>query len=261
MFKSIIASAALLASTVAASGVGSAIVVNACSYEVYIFNTPAAGGGYSEIDTTLAPGQSYKQQWTELTNGDGWSIKLSQSTSLAEIMQYEYTWHNDGIIWYDLSDVNGNPWDGNWEITATNPENTCSPKQQAYRYSTDDAYGMQACPQDSTITVTLCSGDSSDDAAASAASSSVAAIASSTAAAATKYTSAATTAASTVVVTPTTFATLTTATTANNKGETVTSVATATVTDVATQTYYNYNNGNNHYYKRHEHHPHHAHGA
>jgi hypothetical protein len=150
--------AASLASVAYAQSVGSAVVVNACDYEVYLANTPSADGGYQEIDAVLAAnGGTYGQVFTELSNGNGWSLKLSQSKALDSIMQYEYTFHNDGTIWFDLSDVNGNPWDGNWEITSNSSK--CVPKQSAYRYSTDDAYGMQACPQDSIITVELCSGD------------------------------------------------------------------------------------------------------
>lgn len=96
-----------------------------------------------------------------MTNGNGWSIKLSKTDNLDHILQYEYTFHNDGIIWYDLSCVDGNPWDHDWQITANGSD--CSPKQQAYRYSTDDAYGMQSCSQDTEITVTLCTGTSVDD--------------------------------------------------------------------------------------------------
>lgn len=44
----------------------------------------------------------------------------------------------------------------------TSDSDTCNPKQQAYRYATDDAYGMQSCNCDSSITVTLCSGSSQD---------------------------------------------------------------------------------------------------
>jgi hypothetical protein len=172
---SIIASAAILAGVVAAQAPGEAIVINKCEYEVYLCNVPASGGGYSEIDKTLSPNETYSQGWTELTNGNGWSIKLSKTEVLDNILQYEYTFHNDGNIWYDLSEVNGNPWDANWEITAESPDNSCAPKQQAYRYATDDAYGMQRCDQDATITVTLCSGESQNDGGAAAASSSVAA--------------------------------------------------------------------------------------
>ncbi|KAH0365701.1 hypothetical protein KCU65_g5950, partial [Aureobasidium melanogenum] len=171
MKNSVYATAALVAAA-AAQSVGSAVVVNKCSYDVTLANVPSADGGYSEIDKTLSPSDSYTQQWTELSNGNGWSIKLSNSSSLNNILQYEYTFQNDGTIWYDLSEVNGNPWDGDWEITSNTA--SCTPKQQAYRYATDDAYGMQACPSDATITVTLCSGDDDNDSAASSASSSVA---------------------------------------------------------------------------------------
>jgi len=172
MKNSVYATAALVAAA-AADSVGKAVVVNKCNYDVTLVNVPSANGGYSEIDKTLSPYDTYTQSWTSLSNGNGWSIKLSNSTSLDNILQYEYTFQNDGTIWYDLSEVNGNPWDGNWEITADSA--SCTPKQQAYRYATDDAYGMQACPAEAVITVTLCSGDEDNDSAASSASSSVAA--------------------------------------------------------------------------------------
>ncbi|KAF7192550.1 Antigenic thaumatin-like protein [Pseudocercospora fuligena] len=160
MVNTILASLALAGSAVASS-VGSAYVVNKCDYEVTLCNVPASGGGYDQEDKTLAAGESWTQAWTELSNGNGWSIKLSKSASLENILQYEYTFHNDGIIWYDLSCVNGNPWDKDWEITASGAD--CSPKQQAYRYATDDAYGMQSCASSADITVTLCTGVSADN--------------------------------------------------------------------------------------------------
>lgn len=166
MRNAVIASTALMASSALAQG--TAHVVNACKYEVHLCNTPAEFGGFSQIDKVLQPGDSYSQQWTQLTNDQGWSIKLAKTPSYqTDLMQYEYTFHNDGTIWYDLSEVDGNPWDGNWMITASKG---CNPKQQAYRYSTDDAYGMQACPDTASITVTLCSGESQEDGAASSAS-------------------------------------------------------------------------------------------
>jgi len=161
MFRNaVIASTAMMASSALAQG--TAHVVNACKYDVYMANTPATGGGFDAIDQVLAQGDSYTQTWTELTNGMGWSIKLAKQPSYeSNLLQYEYTFHNDGIIWYDLSQVNGNPWDGDWMITATGGD--CNPKQQAYRYATDDAYGMQSCPSNSDITVTLCSGEDQAD--------------------------------------------------------------------------------------------------
>ncbi|KAI9690250.1 MAG: hypothetical protein M1822_009211 [Bathelium mastoideum] len=179
--KTFFALAALAASTVAnvdinavKAGVGQAIVENMCSYDVYVTNVPAADGGFTQQTYTLQKNngnEPYSFSYTQLSNSDGWSIKLSKDPlDLSNIMQFETTFHDDGMIWYDLSDVNGNPWDGNWMIMAKDNPN-CSPKHQAYRYSTDDAYGMQACQQNATLTVTLCSGN--EDAAGMASSASV----------------------------------------------------------------------------------------
>ncbi|KAL1305147.1 hypothetical protein AAFC00_002071 [Neodothiora populina] len=228
MKNSIIACAALVGA--AAANIGSAIVVNKCNYDVFLYNTPSSGGGYSEIDKTLSKDGTYTQQWTELTNGNGWSIKLSNSTAFANILQYEYTFQNDGTIWYDLSEVDGNPWDGDWEITADS--SACAPRQAAYRYATDDAYGMQACPDSSTITVTLCSGESQNDDGAASASSSVAAQSTtsvySTTASAPSVTAAPATTLQTSVLT-----TASSATDGSDVIITVTEVATATATATA----------------------------
>lgn len=173
MIANMITATALLASAPLANALGHAIVKNACKYEVRMCNVPASGGGHEEVDMWIQPNETYTQQYTELSNGNGWALKLSDSESLDHVLQYEYTTHNDGIIWYDLSQVDGNPWYGNWQIT-TDSEN-CSPKQQAYRYANDDAYGMQSCPDDADITVTLCSGEGYNDELAAEASASVAA--------------------------------------------------------------------------------------
>lgn len=159
MINTILASVGFMAASALAQSYGSAIVINQCSYDVYLANTPSAGGGYNAINEVLSSGGSYSQPWTELSNGNGWSLKLSKDSSFSNIMQYEYTFQDTSIIWFDLSDVNGNPWNADWEITATGD---CTPRQAAYQYATDDAYGMQSCPSSSSVTVTLCSaGDGS----------------------------------------------------------------------------------------------------
>lgn len=158
MINTVLTSVAVLAFSAVAQGAGSAIVINQCSYPVTMANVPASGGGQSEIGpNTLNTGDSYSQQYTQLSNGDGWSIKLAKDSSMSQVMQYEYTYHNDGTIWFDLSDVNGDPWGGDWVISGSGD---CSPKQTAYQFSTDDAYGMQSCSDSSSVTVTLCSGGS-----------------------------------------------------------------------------------------------------
>lgn len=267
--KSIVACAALLAGRAIASP-GKAVIVNKCEYDVFLFNVPAADGGFSEIDKVLSFDDTYEQTWTELTNGNGWSMKLSKSTDLSNILQYEYTFHNDGTIWYDLSAVNGNPWDGDWMIAASSPSSTCAPKQQAYRYATDDAYGMQACADDAVITVTLCSGEDQADGGAASVSSSVEAAQSTTVVSVAEATSTQAPSSTTPASSPastteepssslvqTTFATATSAsttavTTTAANGNTVTSVATAVVTDVVTATYWE-TRRHQHNTKRHAH--------
>jgi len=248
MVNAVITSLALFGASV--SALGKAHVVNKCSYDVYMCETPASGGGYQTVDKTLQPGDEWDQEYTSLSNGAGWSIKLSHTEGSfgSNILQYEYTYQNDNMIWYDLSCVDGNPWDGNWEITSNT--DSCNPKQQAYRYATDDAYGMQSCAADASITVTLCSGEASDNSTDSSASSSAAgySIASSASAVApstydapepTTYAAAS----------PTTFATLTTAAVPSDyEGGAVT--ITEVVTEIATATAYA---------KRHQHHPRGAH--
>lgn len=285
MISSVVASLAVFGASAAASSlsVGSAHVINKCTYDVYLCNVPASGGGQQQEDKTLSAGATWDQEWTSLTNANGWSIKLSKSEALENILQYEYTFHNDGTIWYDLSCVNGNPWDGNWEITSST--DNCNPKQQAYRYATDDAYGMQSCPQDASITVTLCSGEAADNSTSSGSdsgsddsgsSSAESPAAYTTAASPTPYSAPESTpsaalpsvyinwnnddASSSEAVaqtTPTTFATSTTAVvTKGPDGVTVTEVETAIVTNIVTAYAGRIK-------PRHEHHAHghHAHAA
>lgn len=201
--STLLASAAILAGTAYATTPGNAVVVNACSYPVYLSAVPAAGGGQQEVDTVLGHGQSWTQQFTELTNGDGWSIKMSKSSDKSNPLQYEYTYHStDSVIWFDLSCVDGNPWDGNWEVTSSG-NSACIPKQSFYRFATDDAFGMQDCPVDSDITVTLCSGEDQAESIVSAI------IASSTPSAAPTTTTPTTTVVPTTTATPTTTSTST----------------------------------------------------
>ncbi|KAI6914411.1 hypothetical protein KC318_g197 [Hortaea werneckii] len=240
----ITATAALMAGSATAQSVGNAIIENMCSYNVELTVVPAQNGGYETTQHSLSSGGSWSTQWKELSTGAGWSLKLSKDQDLDHILQYEYTFQDDGTIWYDLSQVNGNPWDGDWMITANSESSTCSPKQQAYRYATDDAYGMQACPQDSDITVTLCSGEDQNDGAVASASSVAAETSQDAATGASTYATPTSTPAESSAFTsstPTTFATMTSApaTSSDNQGgDTVTNVATAVETAVVTQTHY-----------------------
>jgi hypothetical protein len=107
MVNSVVASLAFFGASV--SALGSAKVVNKCTYDVYTCVVPASGGGQQQQDLTLSPGGTWDQEWTSLTNGAGWSIKFAHNEGAfgSNILQYEYTYQNDGTIWYDLSCVDG----------------------------------------------------------------------------------------------------------------------------------------------------------
>ncbi|EGP91630.1 unnamed protein product [Zymoseptoria tritici ST99CH_1A5] len=159
MVNSFVASLALFGASASALGAGH--VVNKCDYDVYTSVVPASGGGQETKMLTLSPGDSWDQSWTPLTNGAGWSIKFSKEEGSfgSNILQFEYTSQNDGTLWYDLSCVDGTPWQKDWHISSDTDD--CIPKQAAYRFSTDDAHGMQnGCPCEASITVTLCSSNS-----------------------------------------------------------------------------------------------------
>lgn len=146
-----------LAAVAAARYVGHGVIVNNCEFNVSIDVTPAAGNGYDQLYTELSQHQVYSQTFIELAFG-GWSLKISLGDP-ADIMQFEYTldpYEYGGIVWFDLSYVNGNPFDGNWSIVGDSPTGDCHPEYRAYEYSTDDVNGMQNCPMDSTVMVELC---------------------------------------------------------------------------------------------------------
>lgn len=165
--------AAFLASLPYASALGSANVINQCTSDVYLYNVPSAGGGGVEVDKVIGPGDSYSQTYQTLTNNNGWSLKLSPTAALGQVMQFEYTYQGDSTLWYDISYVNGDPFNGDWIMTSDST--SCVPKQTYYRFSTDDSYGMQAgCSPDVSITVTMCPGGAPADASSSPAPTTIA---------------------------------------------------------------------------------------
>ena len=140
--------------------IGHAVVLNGCTSAVTLENVPAAGNGYLASRTELSSNQRYSYPFIELATG-GWSMKISlpKLEDPTNIMQFEYTLTPKmygGVVWFDLSYVDGNPLDGNWSLIGDSSQGQCHPAYRAYRYSTDDNHGMQSCPMDSTLLLELC---------------------------------------------------------------------------------------------------------
>jgi len=119
---------------------------------------------------TRTCGDSYSHTYETAPNGGGWSIKLAPGINDVDdpekpIMQWEYTFLNDGEIWYDLSGVDGSPYGDDWEISNDNP--TCAVEQKQYLHPTDDTKMQGSCQDSTSIKVTLCpnggSGGNSSD--------------------------------------------------------------------------------------------------
>ncbi|KAJ5856441.1 uncharacterized protein N7529_010385 [Penicillium soppii] len=98
---------------------GSAIVKNHCNFPVYLWSV----GTSVQPEQTLLPNDSYSEQFHQDPNTGGIAIKLSTDidglyTSAPQmIFAYNLSYFkargdNGEKVWYDLSDVFGDPFDG-----------------------------------------------------------------------------------------------------------------------------------------------------
>ena len=160
--------AALVAAPAAVSAVGNAIVQNKCSEPAYFWSVDIDDQGSMK---TIAPGASYSEPYKSHSSG-GVSIKLSPNTIQSaydsdNIAQFEYTL--DGMIWYDISLINGNPFkDGGMTLIpgeSSCPTKYCAPEldtcSDAYMVWNDD-HATGACASGSDTTFVLCSGNPAD---------------------------------------------------------------------------------------------------
>ena len=157
--------AALIAASSAVVSAGSAIVNNHCAQPVYLWSVSDYADGEMH---TIAPGGSYSEPYRTAKNGGGVSIKMAKVDNLwgvdgvqPDINQFEYTLA--GNIWYDISNINGNPfYTGGLTLTPSDP--SCPSKvcpaqqkdcQDAYNIPTDD-HATAACSAESNLVFSLC---------------------------------------------------------------------------------------------------------
>jgi len=140
---------------------GKANIENQCDQDVYLWSV----AGSADVPMlTLPPGKSYSEKYRLNDNGGGISMKLALDKHKGDITQFEYTLAG-GKIWYDVSNINGNPFqDGGIAVKPSDP--ACSPVvcqagivkcREAYNMPYDD-HATHACPETADLNVVLCPG-------------------------------------------------------------------------------------------------------
>lgn len=176
-------SAAALLSSVSAQ-YGEFAVVNHCAFDLYLWSV--AGGAAPGQMITLPGGQpeiGYKETYRTTPNNGGVSVKVApyyaqgNSVPSTQIIQLEYTVPSQtdpaqasvkDLIFYDLSWVDGNPFNGIPLTMQTSlgqsgnpcPSGTCGTNNKCdvgYLWSTDDVK-THACALSADVIWTFCSG-------------------------------------------------------------------------------------------------------
>jgi hypothetical protein len=84
------------------AAVGNALVYNLCAFDVSLWSVSADTKELTE--NVIKPGGNYSEAY-QIPSVGGVSLKISDTDSVAgPITQFEYTL--DGLIWYDISNVN-----------------------------------------------------------------------------------------------------------------------------------------------------------
>lgn len=149
---------AVLASSFLASVVfaGSANVVNNCPSDLYLWSV----GDVAAPMVTISAGANWTEAYQTRAYG-GISIKISPTIDDTSIVQFEYTL--DDKLWYDLSNVNGNPFRSS-DLLLSSKGTTCqdiacpageSNCKMAYTVFDDD-YATHACDGGIDLTLTMC---------------------------------------------------------------------------------------------------------
>ncbi|KAJ5566742.1 uncharacterized protein N7459_010124 [Penicillium hispanicum] len=150
-FTTLLASVAALAPMV--SAVGDAVVVNNCADPVYLWSV---GSSVSPMQTIEADGQySEVLHYDDVSGGISLKITTGSNGLYDGSPQTNFAYSLDGNnIWYDLSDVFGDPFSGN-PLVVTPSITTCPNICWASGVSPSGSQ-TQECDASSNITLTLC---------------------------------------------------------------------------------------------------------
>ena len=148
-----------------------AFVKNHCTQPVWIWSVADVWDSWGpfQIDPDTTP---YNETFRQRPSG-GISIKIATEYNGGNvpndaITQFEYTYVPGGDLWYDISNVNGYPFEhGGLELipsTESCPSVTCtggSPLCAAAYNTPTDNWATAACGDGTDLTLTLCAGQAS----------------------------------------------------------------------------------------------------
>lgn len=136
-----------------ASAIGNAVVVNTCSFPVYLWSVDST----VSQQYTLEPGDNYHETLHSDPTTGGVAIKITTVENglynASPQTDYAYSLTN-GEVWYDLSDVFGDPFSGQ-SLTITPSDTSC--KSVDWPNGTQPAGSqVNVCQENTDITLTLC---------------------------------------------------------------------------------------------------------
>ncbi|KAG6035549.1 hypothetical protein E4U41_006008 [Claviceps citrina] len=143
-----------LAFTTAVSAVGNAVALNNCPFPVTVWSV----GSDVFHNKTINQGESYAERFTQDPKTGGRALKIARGPnglfSGAPQTVFAYNVKN-GIVWYDLSDVFGDPFAG-YKLAVSSADTACP--SIVWPNGTPLA-GSQVknCADNADVTLTLCS--------------------------------------------------------------------------------------------------------
>jgi hypothetical protein len=146
--------AVALAATASAGAVGSAKVVNKCNFAVSLWSVGTDIDGPHRLS---ANGGSYGETFVRDPNTGGKALKVTVPDDglWTGAPQINFAYNLDGAqVWYDLSDVFGDPFAGH-KVTVSSDEPTCP--SIVWDNGTPPAGSqVKVCTSAKSVTLTLC---------------------------------------------------------------------------------------------------------
>jgi hypothetical protein len=155
MYKSIIAIASMALVPMAAA-VGSARVINNCDFEVTLWSV---GGSISDPSTLASNGGSYSEQFVVDPSSGGKALKITRESDglFTSKPQTDFAYSLSGDrIFYDLSDVFGDPFSG-LQIKVAPTDTSCPSIVWGSGFSASFQSNVHDCSADADVSLTLCS--------------------------------------------------------------------------------------------------------